>query len=90
MEEIKMNIANAQGQIFSVCRTSEVWNDNKPCEEAIFDEEDKRWYLPSFCFNDLSWFTKKYNECGAGVLIREGYKSGKADYDIEIYDDYRE
>jgi hypothetical protein len=88
MEEIKMNIADAQGQIFSVRRTSEVWNNNKPCEEAIFDEKDKRWYLPSFCFNDLGWFVKKYNECGSGIIINEASEYRKADYDIEIYDDY--
>lgn len=68
---------------FYVSRTSIMWGENnKPCEEAVWDSIEREWYLPSFCMNDLGWFCLKYKS-----IILEPYKDG---YDLEIYDDYRE
>lgn len=64
------------GRTFEVSRTSDLWDDKQPCDEAM--KADGKWFIHIKDMNELMSFIAKYGK----IVLRE--KS------IEIYDSYRE
>lgn len=81
---------------FVISRTSNLWNDGKPCNEAIeetFSCKDKhgevykrkRWVIQ---INSLDELLKLKEKCNHDLVICKNIFDDS--YEIEIYDDFRE
>lgn len=57
--------------------------DDKPCENAIWDNHHKEWFIELETLNDLL-------DIGSTLVINSAHVAEEHDIDVEIYDDYRE
>ena len=70
---------------FIVSRAS-LWKGQQPCDEAVYNAEDEKWFIELNDFNELLDFIHKY-----GDIIIEERDILFPDYKrIVIYDDYIE
>lgn len=70
----------------TVCKSS--WHGGRgkgkpsPCEGAVWDEAQGRWFLEVNSLDDLTKLNK--------IVFALAWDKAPYDLDIEIYDDYRE
>lgn len=83
---------------FYISRTSDYCGDNKPCDEAICLNPDRNpdWELGAYGieFNSLEDLLAFKKRIGEEIIIKERddvqCKDFSSEYEIEIYDSYRE
>lgn len=80
---------------FYIHRTSDIFNTNKPCKNAIENsasvDEGDMYYID---IKTMSELMKLIDECGHPLIIKKdsflSNARGETVYSIEIYDDWRE